>query len=495
MNSAAAAGFPIVLTAINARHSHTALGIRCLKANLGARRGDAALLEFTLQHSPPEMAEQILSLNPSLVGLGVYIWNVRPAADLFHILKGVRPDITLVAGGPEVSHEPESWPGFDAADIIIQGEAEQAFAECADAVLGGRKTGGKIVQAQAPPLESLASPYALYTEEDIAHRLVYVEASRGCPFHCAFCLSSLDKQVREFPSSFFFAEMEHLLSRGVRQFKFLDRTFNLRGARVHEILSFFLERWRPEMRLHFEIVPELVNDDLLAAFARFPEGGLHLEAGVQSLSPETLRRIGRTGGPGQTLRALARLRTETGALIHADLIAGLPGEDLDSFAAGFDRLMALQPHELQLGILKRLRGAPVAGPEFSGILTFNPAPPYEILRSDAMDFETLQRVKRTARFVDLYHNSGQFPESLPLMWRNGESPFKRLGTLGEKVWRATGKTHELSLATLACHLHAHLLGCGVPEMEANEAIIRDFHRKPGRKNILPFMNPGAPPMH
>lgn len=477
----------IVLATVNARYSHASFGLRWLWANLGPVRDETAIREFTLSQPAIEIVESILRENPVLVGFGVYIWNVTLVTQVAQLLKTARPDVKVVIGGPEVSYEYEDMPIFAACDCLIRGEGEIAFAEVANRVLDGHRISQKVVSPDPPDLGKLALPYDNYTDEDIAHRIIYVETSRGCPFRCDFCLSSLDARVREFPLELVLPAMERLIDRGVRLFKFVDRTFNLRWERVEPILTFFHEHWRDGMQLHFEVVPDRLSEQTLSWMAQFPPGGLHLEAGVQTFNEDVLATISRKQDSEKTLQRLAWLREHTAATIHADLVLGLPGEDWDSIARGFDRLVALRPHELQVGILKRLRGTRISQNAATLGLSFAPHPPYEVLESDCLSFDQLQRLKRFARYFDLFHNSGNFPESMPLLWKTTPSPFAAFMALSDSLWATTGRTHGLPLAFLAQHLYHFLVDAGqdTPEHIA-EYIKKDFHRLPGRKDHLEF---------
>ena len=341
---------------------------------------------------------------------------------------------------------------------------------------------------EEPGLDTLALPYDAYTDEDIAQRVVYVEASRGCPFRCEFCLSSLDTRVREFPLDPFFQAMERLINRGTRLFKFVDRTFNLRAGRVDAILDFFLEQWRDGMQLHFEILPDRLSERMIESMARFPAGGLHLEAGVQSFCQDALEAISRPQDLDLTEKNLRFLRGKTGALLHADLVAGLPGESWESFAAGFDRLLAINPHHIQVGILKRLKGAPIARHAEPHAMAFSQQPPYAVLQTDLIDFARMQRIKRFARYFDLYYNSENFPESLPLLWRTRDSAFDAFMALTDGLWAATQQTHQFSLARLAEHLNRFLVESGIEDPRViADTVKQDYHRLPGRKDKLAFL--------
>ena len=213
----------IVLATLNARYSHTSFGLRCLLANLGPYRDAAILREFTIGQPTLQIVEQLLADAPSVIGFGVYIWNVAEVTAVLELLRALRPDIRLVIGGPEVSYEYEHTDIYRLADHLITGEGDVAFRELVAELAAGR-TPAKVIRAAPPDIAALQLPYDEYTDADLRGRLLYVEASRGCAFQCEFCLSSLDERVRAFPLPAFLAALERLLARGARGFKFVDRT-------------------------------------------------------------------------------------------------------------------------------------------------------------------------------------------------------------------------------------------------------------------------------
>jgi radical SAM superfamily enzyme YgiQ (UPF0313 family) len=406
----------IVLTTLNAKYIHTAFGLRYLLANLGPLCTAASIVEFDIHQRPVDVAEALLARNPQIIGLGIYIWNLAPATEVVATLKRVRPDLTVIVGGPEVSYETRSQPIAQLADYVITGEADLAFAGLCRQLLAGERPANRIIPALPPEFSELALPYDLYDDHDVAHRIIYVEASRGCPFSCEFCLSALDIPVRHAPLPALLEHLQRLLDRGVRQFKFVDRTFNLDLDASRTILEFLLERCKPGHFFHFELVPDRLPEELRAAIARFPPGALQFEVGVQTFNQEVAERISRRQNYERLEDNFRFLREQTGVHLHADLIAGLPGESLESFAAGFDHLIALGPHEIQVGILKRLRGTPIGRHDAEWQMLYNPHPPYEILQNRLIDFATLQKLRRFARYWDLVGNSGNFVETTPLLW-------------------------------------------------------------------------------
>jgi radical SAM superfamily enzyme YgiQ (UPF0313 family) len=419
----------IVLTTLNAKFIHAAFGLRYLLANLGELKPRACLAEFDINQRPLDIAEVLLAQNPRIIGFGIYIWNVGPTAEVISAIKRVRPDIKIILGGPEVSYETEEQEIVQLADHVITGEADLKFAEVCRALLGRAELPlghdaqqrvptnfPKIIPAELPDFAQLALPYDLYTADDLTHRIIYVEASRGCPFTCEFCLSSLDIPVRQAPLDIFLGEMQKLLDRGLKQFKFVDRTFNLNAATSRATLEFFLARHQPGHFYHFEMIPDRLPESLREIIARFPPGTLQFEVGIQTFNEEVGGLIKRRQNYEKLADNFHFLRRETGVHIHADLIVGLPGETVESFAAGFDRLIALGPQEIQVGILKRLRGTPIARHDADWRMIYNPHPPYEILQNRLIDFATMQRLRRFARYWDMVGNSGNFIETTPLIW-------------------------------------------------------------------------------
>jgi radical SAM superfamily enzyme YgiQ (UPF0313 family) len=482
----------IVLTTFNAKYIHAAFGLRYLLANLGPLRSQARLVEFDIQERAAEIVETILRERPKIVGLGVYIWNAGLSLEVVTLLKRVAPDVVVVLGGPEVSYELESQPAVVAADYVITGEADLKFAELCGQLLDGNPPEQKVLAAELPDLERLVLPYDLYDERDVAHRIIYVEASRGCPFTCEFCLSSLDIPVRQFPLAALLEQLEALLARGVRQFKFVDRTFNLNLRSSQAILEFFYKRYRPGLFLHFEMIPNRLPEVLRGLIARFPAGALQCEVGIQTFNPAVAERIKRRQDYNKLADNFQFLRRRTGVHLHADLIVGLPGETVESFGQGFDQLMALEPQEIQVGILKRLRGTPIARHDAEWQMLYSPYPPYEILQNRDIPFADMQRLRRFARFWDLVGNSGNFILSAPLLWAGNQSPFQAFLRWSDWLHSKLGRRYGIALGQLAELLFAYLTErqAQAPEKVA-EALWRDYQRG-GRSDRPPFLRPYLP---
>ncbi|MDG4551766.1 MAG: radical SAM protein [Candidatus Contendobacter sp.] len=481
----------ILLSTLNARYFHSSLGLRYLLANLGELQADAAIREFIITQRPLDIAETLLAEQPRIISFGVYLWNVTETTQVVALLKRVRPDLVIVLGGPEVSHEWEEQPIVQMADYVIAGQADLAFAQLCRRLLTNDPPPEKIIAVEPPRLDQLTLPYPFYTDEDIAHRLIYVEASRGCPFRCEFCLSALDQTAWPFPLEPFLVEMERLYQRGARHFKFVDRTFNLNAKIGARILDFFLERLDERLFLHFELIPDHLPEPLKTRIVRFPPGTLQFEIGVQSFNPAAQALIDRKQDNRKTEENLTWLRQHTRAHLHADLIVGLPGEDLASFAAGFNRLVALDPHEIQVGILKRLRGAPISRHTTDFDCRYNPHPPYNLLCSRLIDFATMRRLERFARYWDLIGNSGRFHQTRPLLL--GDDPFGRFLIFTDWLFAVTGQTHQFALGRLFDLLYQGLSeALGVAEPVARGALTEDY-RNGGMKGCPAFLQPTVLP--
>lgn len=487
----------IILCTLNAKYIHAALGLRYLLANM-ARHGGAdlwavsVLREFTIKRPVDEIVAALLAelgqagTTPQIVGFGVYIWNVQQTTEVVRKLKAARPALKIILGGPEVSYEWEDQEIVRLADHLITGWGDISFAKLCRALLHGPQPLMKVIPGEQPPLDQIDLPYAEYSADDLAHRLLYVEASRGCPFKCEFCLSALDQTARAFDQPRFFAALADLHARGARHFKFVDRTFNLKIDNSLAILQFFLDRLTPDLFLHFEVIPDHLPERLKAMIARFPPGVLQLEVGIQTFDPVVQQRISRRQDNDKTCANLDWLLRHSHAHLHTDLIFGLPGETLAGFAAGFDRLYALHAHEIQLGLLKRLRGTPIARHSAEHGMIYDPEPPYSVQQTAAIPAADIQRFTRLARYWDLLANSGRFPQTLPLLLNAPSptfSPFAALLAFSDWLWQTTASTTRLTPETLVDRLFDYLTQViGLDPAQVRQHLLSDYQSSGARAN-------------
>lgn len=467
----------IVFSTFNARYSHTALALRCLRANLGGLHNRSVIVEFDNRLSPQAAAEILLRHDPQIILFSVYIWNPIVITETAAILRTLRPELKIIIGGPEVSYDYEDLSLFRIADHLICGEGEAVIEALCNDLLGGRSV-AKVIKALPADLKTVALPYDEYTDQDIAHRRIYVETSRGCPFKCEYCLSALEDNVRFFPPDRIFPEFKKLIERGVRIFKFIDRSFNINTAHAAAVLRFFLENRRDGMMLHLEWEPERLPPTLEKLLTEAPPGFLQIEAGIQSFNPEVAARIERPLNPEKVEKHIRAFAAMPSVHLHADLIAGLPGETFESIAAGFNWLHACGPQEIQIGILKKLRGAPIARHDVDWQMVYNSAPPYDVLQTSTLSFAELQSIRRFARFWDITVNSGRFPDTAPLLWQEQTSVFSAFLEWSDWLYRQTGSSAGIALPRLARWLEKFLIAeRGLSTKTVNRALENDAARR------------------
>lgn len=480
----------ILLSTLNARYAHASLGLRYLLANMGELQTQTLLQEFVIGTKTTEIVEKLLAHRIEgeklVIGFGVYIWNIDEITKVVALLKKLAPEVIVVLGGPEVSYETQEQEVVKLADYVITGWGDVTFPELCRQILNGPKPLMKVHAGVQPPMEQITLPYDLYSDHDIQHRTLYVEASRGCPFKCEFCLSALDKTAWPFDIDQFLGEMEKLHARGARLFKFVDRTFNLNIKTSLKIMQFFLDKLEANpadpVFAHFEVVPDHLPDALKEGIKKFPPGTLQFELGIQTFNPEVQALISRKQNNEKAAENIRWLIAESNAHLHVDLIAGLPGETVESFAAGFNQLYALQPHEIQFGILKRLRGTPIIRHTEAFHMVFDPYPPYTILANKDVDFATMQRLVRFARYWDLVANSGRFANTLPKLL--AETPFERFMDFSDWIYAKTDATHRIALERLAALVSEWLQLRGMAAEEADALVASDYAGQANRKHIV-----------
>jgi radical SAM superfamily enzyme YgiQ (UPF0313 family) len=469
----------IILTTLNSRFTHSSIGLRYLYANLKELQNDSKILEFSINDALQTIAEKLLIDSPKIIGIGVYIWNAKEVSELLHIIKKISPDTKVILGGPEVTHEPFRV-NFDEADFIIQGEGDIAFYKLCKDIVNNNPIENKIIKMALPSLKEIALPYEYYTDDDIQNRYLYVEVSRGCPFECEFCLSSMDEKVRAFDLDAVLVEFEKLWQRGARNFKFVDRTFNLNMLTANKILDFFLAK-EPPYFAHFEVIPDHFPSSIKEKIKQFPHGALQLEIGIQTLNPEIANNISRQLKLDKIKENIRFLENETHAHIHLDLIVGLPGESIESFGANLDELVSLSSCEIQIGILKKLSGTFINRHDIEHKMVYSDVPPYDILKNAQLSFNDIQIMKRFARFWDLTYNSGNFKKSAPLLWKDSTKVFKNFYDFSAWMYTQTDSTWKISLQRLGELLFSYLKD--VKEFESEfiaSVMLEDMMKLKGR---------------
>ena len=489
----------IILTAINARYSHTSMSIRTLRANLREDRHDRCeLVEFTIQNDVAESANVLLEKCPRMIGISVYLWGVAFARQLVEIIKTVRPEIFIMIGGPEIQEN--SFNAADSlyrlSDVCIVGEGELVTDKICREVLAGQTVPATtpheahFIHTRPVPIDELKLPYDEFTDDDLKHRVMYVETSRGCPYRCAFCLSANDKPVRNIPLQRLFPEFDKLIQRGARAFKFLDRTLNASLSRTLELLDFFLTYRDLDIQLHFEMTPHEIPDALIGKLSMFPPAAIQIEFGVQTLNNDVARTIDRRLDADVLLRNLRRLRDETGAHIHADLIAGLPGEDFDSFADGFERLRQSGVQEIQLGILKRLKASPLDLKAEAWGLKFSQLPPYEILETPDMPFADLMKFKRFAKFWDTLVNNANFPKTVAAICKN--DAFREFWKMTDWIYARATVTQGISQTRWVQLLFEYMTTHAGFSPESAAILIIEDYLATRKEDIPPVLRPYIP---
>lgn len=481
----------ILLCTLNSTYQHTSFGLRYLYANLLELQSHAQILEWTIKENPRNIVEQILKFQPRIVGLSIYIWNTEEMFEVCSMLKAVAPHIVIVLGGPEISYETTSQRLFSVCDYVITGEADHAFRDFCRQILAGHRPSEKLIRAELPDIKSIQLPYELYTDDDIKNRIVYVEASRGCPYKCEYCLSSLDKSVRNFDLEMFLAAIDQLIQRGARTFKFVDRTFNLSPTTSTAILKYFLTRIDLGLFLHFEMVPDRLPNDIKELIVQFPVGSLQFEVGIQTLNPVVAQNVSRKNDLGKVRDNFKFILEHTKIHTHADLIVGLPGETLESFADGFDQLAAMGPDEIQVGILKRLKGTPIVRHEKEYAMIYQSFAPFQILATSTMDYFTMQKMNRFAKFWDLYANSGEFKNFMAFVRSRSGSFFWNFMDFVECLSLKFTDTHSISMMSLAEQAWIYLQKYQSME-QSSELVIKDYCDSVKKRDLPPFLKKQTP---
>lgn len=440
---------PCLLVAINAKYVHTNLAVRSLRTYLGS---ETQILEYPMQEPIHKLAQRIFTRAPAnaLVGFSCYLWNIAIVERLCERLKKMRGDIRIVLGGPEVSYDAaDVLRRNPAVDYVVSGEGEVpllALAQGGALPIPGlyAQSGVSCPGAQPPPLGELPFAYADGIDA-LKGRIIYYETSRGCPFGCRFCLSA-GANVRYLPLKRALDELSFFAGRNVRQVKLVDRTFNADPARARKIWEHLITL-RTNTNFHFEIAAHLLSEEDFSLLAHAPEGRFQFEIGVQSTYAPAREAVHRAEPLERVKYAVRRLRENGNIHLHLDLIAGLPLESFERFGQSYDEIHALNPHALQLGILKALKGSGVREDAAKYGLKFSQYPPYDVLATNALSASDVVRLSRMADIASRFVESGRAEATVALL-RNAFGPFALLAAL-EAFLDEVPKEPEAILGSLA----------------------------------------------
>lgn len=443
----AAGGFSLImqflLVAVNAKYIHSNPAIYSLKAYAGEEyKSKIELAEYTINQRAEEILADLYRRNPEVIGFSCYIWNFEIVRQLLCEIPKVMPKTEIWLGGPEVSfHGEELLNKLPAVKGIMAGEGEATFRELLQYYTENKEEkvlenidglilqSGKTGQRELLDMETL--PFLYDNLEEFRHRIIYYESSRGCPFCCSYCLSSIDKKIRLRSIETVKKELQFFLDRKTSQVKFIDRTFNCNKEHSLEIWQYIRKNDNGITNFHFEIAAHLLKEEELNLLSKMRPGLVQLEIGIQSANEKTLKEINRFADIRQIEKTVSRLKETNNIHIHLDLIAGLPYEDYDSFAESFNQVYHLEPQQLQLGFLKVLKGTSMEEKAEEYGLVYESKPPYEVLYTNWISYGEIIALKRIEEMVEIYYNSNQFTHTLPVLLQNFENAFQMYEALAD----------------------------------------------------------------
>ena len=451
----------VLLTAVNAKYIHSNPAVYSLQKFVTAYAPEygrnVELAEFTINHYADDILQEIYRRRPDVVAFSCYIWNLQMIERVLEDLPRVLPEVQIWAGGPEVSYDaPEFLKKHDCMTGVMMGEGEETFLELMEYWHGKKKLNeipgitwrdgeGEIkVQPGRPLLDMNRIPF-LYDElDDFEHRIIYYESSRGCPFSCSYCLSSIDKSVRFRDAQTVVKELQFFLDRKVPQVKFVDRTFNCRHSHALTIWNYIREHDNGITNFHFEIAADLLNEEELALLNTMRPGLVQLEIGVQSTNQKTIEAIDRVMDFSHLCSVVKRVQSGHNIHQHLDLIAGLPWENFDSFRQSFNDVYHLYPDQLQLGFLKVLKGSRMQEKAEEYGIVYHSDPVYEVFYTNWISYQEILELKQIEDMVEVYYNSGQFPNTIRHLEKEFCDPFTMYQQLaafyGQQGW--WGQSHS-----------------------------------------------------
>lgn len=427
----------ILLVAVNAKYIHSNLAVYSLRAAARAYADQIEIAEYTINQQPDQVLGDIYRRQPDVVAFSCYIWNGEMIGELLQELPKVLPQAELWVGGPEVSYDaPEFLKRYPKVRGVMRAEGERSFPELAsyyieetdslDQISGityRDETGELRENPWAEPVNMDEIPFVYEDLNDFNHKIIYYESSRGCPFRCSYCLSSIDKRVRFRSLPLVKKELQIFLDAQVPQVKFVDRTFNCNPKRTVELLQWILEHDNGITNFHFEIAADITTEEELAIMEKMRPGLIQLEIGVQSTNPLTVEAIHRTMDLTKLKNVVDRVKSFGNIHQHLDLIAGLPYEDVDSFQKSFDDVYAMKPDQLQLGFLKVLKGSGMRDDALGYGISWHERAPYEVLTTDWLSYGDVLLLKGVEDMVEVYYNSRQFDRTIEKIMEQYASPF------------------------------------------------------------------------
>lgn len=440
----------VLLAAVNAKYIHSNLAVYSLRAYARQYQEEIEIAEYTINQTIDEILMDIYSRQPDVLCMSCYLWNIAYVGQIVTEVPKILPDAKVWLGGPEVSYDaPEALRRYPGVDGVMCGEGEETFLELmehwhlqggggADGALPAirgivyRGADGAVRENPSRPAMDLSRvPFVYEHIEDFKNRIIYYESSRGCPFSCSYCLSSVDKCLRFRDIDMVKKELQFFIDHEVPQVKFVDRTFNCRHDYAMEVWTYIKEHDRGITNFHFEVAADLLNDEEVSLIGSMRPGLVQLEIGVQSANEETVREIKRTMKLEKVRDRVGQIKESRNVHQHLDLIAGLPYEGYESFARSFDIVYAMKPEQLQLGFLKVLKGSLMHEKAEMYGLVYQDRPPYEVLATRWLSYGEIIRLKRIEEMVETYYNSGQFRYTMEYLGQTFATAFQMYEALAE----------------------------------------------------------------
>ena len=431
----------ILLVAINAKYIHSNLAVHSIRGVLEQNGYGANIREYTINNQIEDILDDIYIRKPDLIGFSCYIWNREFVEKLIVELGKLLPTCAIFLGGPEVSYNTDYYlDKYHNVTGVMVGEGEETFLELARNYscdnenihsIAGLCTRENRKPALRAPIDMSAIPFPYGNLEEFENRIIYYESSRGCPFSCSYCLSSIDKKLRFRDLELVKKELLFFLENKVAQVKFIDRTFNCLKERCEEIWQFIKDNDNGYTNFHFEISADLITDKQIEILNGMRPGAVQLEIGVQTTNEDSIKAIRRKMDIEKLREVVRRLRTPKNIHLHLDLIAGLPYEDIESFRNSFNDVYNMEPDELQLGFLKLLYGSTMYDDAEKYGIVCKSFPPYEVLYTNWLSFDDVLSLKKTEEVVEIYYGTGQFVNSINYLIDFFETPYDFYKALGE----------------------------------------------------------------